>query len=232
MPTNQSAKTFITTVIALGAVVVMHAAMYWDGNLLEVAGYLVLAAFASTLKVRLPGVPGTFSANCLVTVLALAQLTMAPFVVVSVACALVQSRWRAVKPALRLQAAFNAGVFAISAAASAWTYRSMERLAPAIPGIVSLLIASCVFFFINTGAVSLVMALVDGVSPLRVWRVWHVWSLPYYVINVALVVPIIPLVPASMLLVIALMVPMLLGPFAAYQWFVRKAAPAVVARIF
>jgi hypothetical protein len=209
----------------------MHAAVYWTGNMLEVAAYVVLAAFASTLKVRLPGIPGTFSANCLVTVLAIAHLTMAPFVVVSVACAMVQSWWRAAKPPQPVQVAFNAGVFAISAAASAWTYSSLERFAPTIPGLASLLIASSVFFFINTGTVSIVMALVDGVSPLRIWRVWHVWSLPYYIVNVAMVVLVISLVPTPVLFVIALLIPMMLGPFAAYQWLVRKAAPAVVAQV-
>lgn len=227
MPTNPNARTFIITVIALGIVVTLHTAVYWAGNLLEVAGYIVLAAFASTLKVRLPGIPGTFSANCLVTVLAITQLTMPQLVVVSIACALVQSWWRAAKPPSLVQVAFNAGVFAISAAASAWTYRSIEGLVPGIPGIASLLIASCVFFFINTGAVSVVVALLNEGSLLRIWRVWQVWSLPYYVINVAMVVLIISVIPPSVLLPIAFAIPLMLGPFAAYYWLVRKAAPAV-----
>jgi len=146
VPKNHKAQALIITVIALGAIVAMNAAVYWTGHLLAVAAHVALAAFASTLKVRLPGIPGTFSGNCFVTVLALAQLTMAPFVVVSVTCALVQSWWRPVKPPLAVLAAFNAGVFAISAAASAWTYSSLERLAPAIPGIASLILASSVSF--------------------------------------------------------------------------------------
>src|SRR5437667_2182767 len=180
MPTNQNAKIFIITVIALGAIVMMYAAVYWTGNLLEVAAYIALAVFASTLKVRVPGISGTFSANCLVTVLAITQLTVAQFIAVSVACALVQSYWRTAKPPLPVQVAFNAGVFAISAAASAWTYSLIERIGPVIPEIASLFIASCVFFVINTGAVSLLMDVVDEVSPLLVWRVWLVWSFPYY----------------------------------------------------
>jgi len=76
-----------------------------------------------------------------------------------------------------------------------------------------------------------VIALVDAVSPLRVWRVWHMWSLPYYLINVAMVVLIASLAPASVLLVMALAIPLLLGPFVAYQWLVRRAAPAVVAQV-
>jgi hypothetical protein len=227
MPMNQSARTFIMTVIALGAIVMMHAAIYWTGNVLVLASYIVLAALASTLKVQLPGIPGTFSANCLVTVLSITQLTTAQFIVVSVVCALVQSRWRAAKEPLAVQVAFNAGVFAISAAASSWTYNSIERLAPAISGIAPLLIASCVFFFIDTGAVSVVVALVDGVSPLKIWRVWHIWTLPYYLINVALAVLVISFVPASVLLVTAFVIFMMLGQFAIYRWLVRKAAPAV-----
>jgi hypothetical protein len=231
MSTSQNGRTFIITMIVLGAIVVMDAAVYWKGSLLTVAAYIVLAALASTLKVRLPGIPGTFSANCLVTVLAITQLSMAQLVVVSVACALIQSRWRAAQPPMPEQVAFNAGVFAISAAASAWVYSWMERLTPAIPGIASLVIASCVFFFIDTGAVSLVMSLTEGMSPLRVWRLWQVWSLPYYLMNVAMVFLIISLVPASVLLVIVFVISITLSPFVAYQWLVRKTASGVVTQV-
>ena len=227
MPISQSAKSFIVTVIALGGIFLIHSAVLWAGQPLLVTAYIIVAVLASMLKVRLPGIPGTFSANCLVTVLAIAQLNLPDLVFVSVACALVQSWWRTKNPPLAVQVAFNIGVFAVSGTASGWTYAALQQFAPTLPAIAALAIASCVFFLINTGAVSVIMALVEDVSPMRIWRVWHVWSLPYYLINVVVAVLIMSLTPASILLAIALVVPLALAAFAVYQWFMRRAAPAV-----
>jgi hypothetical protein len=179
------------------------------------------------LKVRLPAIPGTFSANCLVTVLAIAQLTVPDVVFVGVMCALVQSKWQAKSRPMATQVAFNAAVFAVSGAASGWTYAALRLFAPSVPAIASLVIAACVFFFVNTGTLSIAMALAEGGSPLQAWRAWHVWSLPYYLVNIAAALLIMSVTPTSVILIIAMILPLILGPFAGYLWFMRRVAPAI-----
>jgi len=227
VPTNQNAKTFIFTVIALGGIFMIHAAVTWRGQPLLLAAFLVVAALASMLKVRLPGIPGTFSANCLVTVLAIAQMTVADVVFVSVVCAIVQSRWHAKRRPLAAQVAFNAGVFALSGTAAGWTDSALQLFVPSIAGVVSLAIAAVVFFVVNTGSISLVITLAEGGSPLQAWRAWQIWSLPYYLINIAVAEIIMSLPPSSVMTVTAMVVPLILVPFAAYHWFMRRVAPAI-----
>ena len=227
VPINQNARTFISTLIALGGIFMIHAAVTWRGQPLLLTAFLVVAALASTLKVRVPGIPGTFSANCLVTVLAIAQMTVADVVFVGVVCALVQSKWHAKQRPAAVQMAFNAAVFVISGTAGGWTYAALQIFAPGLPGVASLVIAACVFFTVNTGSVSVVMALIEGLSPLQAWRTWHVWSLPYYLVNIAAAVLIMSVTPTSVIVVVAMILPLILLPFAGYHWFMRRVAPAI-----
>lgn len=227
MSTNQNAKTFIMTLVALGGIFMIHSVMTWRGQPLLLLACLVVAALASMLKVRLPLIPGTFSANCLVTILAIAQLTVADVVFIAVVCAIVQCKWKPKKRPTGIQVTFNAAVFALSGTAAGWTYGALQLFAPAIPAIASLVIAACVFFSVNTGSISVVIALAEGSSLLQTWRVWHVWSLPYYVVNIAAAVLITSLSPTSVVVITARILPMILGPFTGYHWFMRKVAPAV-----
>ena len=227
MPNNQNTISFITTVIALGSIFLIHAAVMRAGQPVHVTEYVLAAALASTLKVRLPGIPGTFSANCLITVLAIAQLHTPDLVFVAGVCGLVQSLFRAKARPPLVQIAFNVGVFVLSATASGTSYSVLQGYAPGIPATAALAAASAVFFFINTGAVSVVMALKEGVSPARIWRIWNIWSLPYYALNAALAVLILSFGPASLMPLIAMTALLILVPFAAYQWFMRRAAPAI-----
>lgn len=158
MPRGRLVRTYIIGVITAGTVVVIDGAQVWNFAPLPFLCYVVLALFTSTLKVKLPGISGTFSANSVFTLLAIAQLGLTEAVLLSVGCSFVQSLWRASKPPLVIQVLFNAAVFAISCVATFWAYQFLIGWTAPSPRVIAFVAASCVFFLVNTFAVSGVIA--------------------------------------------------------------------------
>ena len=148
--------------------------------------YVALALFASALKVRLPGITGTYSLSFLFTLFGLTHFSLPETLAAALAGTLVQSYWRTLKRPTLLQAGFNLGNLAVSTGA-AWL---ALHLLPAEP-VLALALATAVYFFVNTILVSGVLSLLQG-QPLRaVIEPWYLWSFSYYLIG-AVAVGLLP----------------------------------------
>ncbi|HEX8882655.1 MAG TPA: hypothetical protein VF749_21590, partial [Candidatus Acidoferrum sp.] len=96
MPKN--AKAFIALVIAFGALFLLLAVASWSSaNLKQFVVFMGLAALASALNVRVPGMESTVSPNFVFLLLAMVVLPFSQIVAISVAAALVQSLWASAK---------------------------------------------------------------------------------------------------------------------------------------
>src|SRR5271157_127554 len=105
----KTAKTYIALVIGSGAAVLLLAAGSWpSAGLQQFVIYLGLAALASTLKLRIPGLEGTMSPNFVFLLLGMASCRFSEVIVISLAAALVQSFWSAAKRPRLVQVAFSA----------------------------------------------------------------------------------------------------------------------------
>jgi len=159
----KTAKTYIALVIGSGAAVLLLAAGSWpSAGLQQFVIYLGLAALASTLKLRIPGLEGTMSPNFVFLLLGMASCRFSEVIVISLAAALVQSFWSAAKRPRLVQVAFSAATLMLS---SAVAYKLSHLLLTAAGGESSIplvLLAGSVYFPLNSALVSIVIGLVSG----------------------------------------------------------------------
>jgi hypothetical protein len=181
MPTN--AKLYISTSVALGYALLV---LIWFSQFPDVARYLAclsLACIASTMKVRLPGLHGTISVNFVFILMALTQLSLVETLTIAFAATVVQSLWRTKSRPKIVQVLFNTSTVLISSALAYLT-------AHAVPGrdhpFIALAPAATVFFVMDTGMVSLVLALLSKSTLLGVWKQCHLWAFPYYLVGAAI----------------------------------------------
>src|SRR6476646_5430910 len=125
MPTR--AKIFIGITAALGVAIVAISVWRWHSDdLLRFFCYLAIAIFASSLKVRLPGIDGTMSVNFLFILLGVLELSLPETLLIGCTATLVQSIWQARKRLDPVKVLFNAGMMANASYLTYVSYHSLE----------------------------------------------------------------------------------------------------------
>jgi hypothetical protein len=87
------------------------------------------------------------------------------------------------KPSL-VKVLFNGANMALAASAA---YVFVQRLIPGFaeqPALLCLVVGAAAFYVVNTGLVSIVIALTENGSLSATWKNWCVGCLPYYVVGV------------------------------------------------
>jgi hypothetical protein len=175
-------RLYIGAVVALGCVL-LTGCLTWYRQFPEVARFLAytsLACIASTMKVRLPRLHGTISVNFVFILLAVAQLSLAETLLLSFAATAVQCRWRPQTRPKHIQVLFNASTVVTSAALAYWTARAV----PDGPqSLMALIPAATVFFIVDSGMVSGILALISNKTLAEVWRQCHLWAFPFYLVG-------------------------------------------------
>jgi diguanylate cyclase (GGDEF)-like protein/putative nucleotidyltransferase with HDIG domain len=143
--------------------------------------YLVVAVGASRLKVNLPGITGTMSANFLFILLGVLELSFAETLALGCVAIFTQCLYRD-RPSF-VQVLFNVCATSSAIAASYFVYHfhffQQHASNPAI-----LLVATAVTYFVaNTVPVAGVIALTEHKSLRRIWSDCYFWSFPYYLVG-------------------------------------------------
>lgn len=182
------AKLYIALVIALGAAALLRGLMNWSLNdPVRFAVYLVLAAVASGLKVRLPRVMGTFSVLFVFLLAGIVELGLSATLMMSVVAAVVQSYWHAKTRPKLMHIAFSVAGLCLATTAGDFVYNSESfQLVRQQPALALALLAS-VFFLANTVPVAGVIALTEGRRFGQTWRATYSWVFPYYLLGAGLV---------------------------------------------
>jgi hypothetical protein len=177
-----TAKLYIGTSVSVGYAL-LAGALIGFAQFPDMARYLAclaLACIASTMKVRLPGLHGTISVNFVFILMALTQFSLGETLTIALGATLVQCLWRPKTRPKLIQVLFNTSTVLISTALA-------YGAAHAVPGQLHLLIAlapaATVFFVMNTGMISLVLALLSKTTLLAVWKQCHLWAFPYYLLG-------------------------------------------------
>jgi hypothetical protein len=180
-------KAYLAGTVALGLVVFAQAESHWAcANPLRLLIYLVLAAWAGSLKVRLPGMTGTYSLNFIFVLIGIADLSFGETVLIATLSMIAQSVWRTKKPPRLEQVVFNANAVAISAASAFLA----ARFTP-LPALAQLAVAAGAYYLVNTAIVSGILGLVEEKSFSDVWSGWFRWSFTYYLMGVCTVAAIV-----------------------------------------
>jgi hypothetical protein len=178
MPTK--AKLLIYPWIAAG-IGLLAACLAWDFQFPEPTRFvtcLALALLGSTFKIRLPRMQGTLSISFVLALIAIAQMTLTEALIIGVLATLVQCLWRTRTRPTLVQVLFNVSTLVVSVVLAFAVLDALRNSGALIPGLV---VAAALFFIINSGLVSSVLALLTSQSAISIWRDCHRWAFPYYV---------------------------------------------------
>jgi hypothetical protein len=174
------AKAYIALIIASGTTVLLLAAGSWSSSSLrQFAIYLGLAAVASTLKIRIPGIESTLTPNFVFLLLGMAFCRFSEIAVISLAAALVQSLWAA-KQARLVQVTFSAATLILSASVAYQASRYLFGRSAADSPVALVILAGSLYLPLNTALIAAVVGLVDGRPVLQVIRSCYEYVVPYF----------------------------------------------------
>ncbi len=181
-----AAARYVQSITALGAVVLVWCVSHWP-NPPGIAFMLCLAGaiLLPPIKLRLPGLTGTYSPGFLPVLWALAHLSLAEAVVAGCLVALSQSYLNAKQRPTAQQAAFNVANLTLSVAVCHNLQQLITRGGVAPNHAAALALIAAMYFVLNTGVVSGVLALLQGKALKDVASSWYTWSLPYHLLGAA-----------------------------------------------
>ena len=191
-PIRPAAWLYLAAVCFAGLAVLTWACWNWAGWNWErevplLAAFCAAGIAASSLKVRVPGMNGSFSANYLLFLLAVVELGLAQTLIVGLCSVAWQTYWRPVGKTRPHQSAFNFGCICLSLAASYALYHAPIDKGLLGGRILRLLLASATYFLANTTMISAAIALSERQPLYRTWKRGYAWSLPYYLLSASLV---------------------------------------------
>lgn len=180
---NTQTRIYIALVVTLALVLV--ALSFWHARVSDpyrFGGFLILSLLASIMKVRIPGITGTYSLGFVVLLAGIASLSQAELLGIALGCAVVQSYWRAARWPQLIQVAFNAANLAISVS-GAFVVFHISLIWPEGWIFLSVGLAACGYYVLNTGLTAMVLSLVEGGTLRQIWGHWNVYTLPYYLLG-------------------------------------------------
>lgn len=183
---SKMAKSYITLVIASGMALLLLAAESWSSaHLRQFAIYLGLAALASALKVRIPGMEGTISPNFVFLLMGMVALPFSQVAGIGLMAALVQSLWASAKRPRLVQVAFSAAAVVLSSSAAYKFAHLVLAGSTTDSAVVCVILAGSIYFPVNSSLVSIVIGLVEGQPLKQVFLRCYQWAFPYFMGGIA-----------------------------------------------
>jgi len=185
-PLPMKARIFIGLVVSTGLTVVAYGLTHWQSRELpKYLCYLVMALLASQLKVSLPGITGTMSANFLFDLIGVAELGLGETLVMGCLAAVLQCLWKAKQRPQPIQVLFNVANIANAIGIAYFIYH-LPLAAKTDCRILLLAAAATAFFLVNTLPVATIVSLTEGKKLVGMWQTCYFWSFPYYLVGAAL----------------------------------------------
>jgi len=180
------AKAYIATIAALATAVLTVVASRWNPeNLGHFVLFFALAMLASAMKIRLPGFKTTISTNFVFILIGIALFSFGETVLIGLGGALVQSLWKTQQRPKPVQVLFNGACLTVCTAAAFWTSHGLLAMLGLNSLVAMMVLGACVYVVLNTGLISLVIALAEE-RPLReLWSSCYEWTFPYFLVGAA-----------------------------------------------
>ena len=167
--------------MAGGMVCFAHAMAGWNcRHPLQYLCLLAVALPASALKVFLPGVTGTMSVSYVFVLLGMLDFSYPETVLLACLAMIVQSLWRTKYRPKMLHLLFNLASTTIAVSLGFGTYRLIGGQGQVL---LSVAIASTVYFLTNSLSVAAVVAVTEGKSLRKIWHECYLWTFPYYLVG-------------------------------------------------
>jgi len=180
------AKAYIAIIAAVATVVLIVVAARWNPeNLGRFFLFFALAMVASAMKIRLPGFKTTISTNFVFILTGIALFSFGETVLIGLGGALVQSLWKTQSRPKPVQVLFNAACLTVCTAAAFWASHSVPAMLSLNSLATMMVVGACVYVALNTGLVSLVIALAEGRPVAELWSSCYEWTFPYFLVGAA-----------------------------------------------
>ncbi len=185
MPLRVRLYIALIALLGLGVIVLAVADRGAVTDPMRMAVFTVLTALASLVKLRLPGLEGTYSLNAVFLLAGAVYFTLPEAVLAAAAAAMVQTFAVADRRPRAVQAIFNLSNEILSVALAQIALAALVRggVLPFRPALLAA--AAAVYFALNTGLVSGVLSLLGGGQFRQVNSQWYLWSFPYYLVGAA-----------------------------------------------
>jgi len=176
-----AARIYISVVSVCGALATLVALGQWSPqNLTHALCFLVVSAIASALKVTLPTITGTMSANFLFILIGIVELDLPTTLIIGCTGSLIQCLWRSKTKPKPFQVVFNTAAMALSVAVSYFIYHADVAGMPSDSNPVRMGVTACIFFLMNTIPVAGAIGITEKKSLTRIWYDCYFWCFPYY----------------------------------------------------
>lgn len=149
---------------------------------------LLLAAFAlfaSRLKVVIPRLPGNLSGGFLFTILAVFQISLVEALLVGAVAVVAQTKWNSRTPANLCRYVFNLSCVSASVVTTKLVFDTLRVLLPSEIALLNSIICGAVYFCVNTGVLSGMLAINQRRPFGPLWRETFFWSMPLFAIGAA-----------------------------------------------
>jgi len=173
-------------IAAVAAVVLIVVASRWNPESLgRFFLFFALAMLASAMKIRLPGFKTTISINFVFILIGIALFSFGETVLIGLGGASVQSLWKTQTRPNAVQVLFNAACLPVCTAAAFWASHSVLAMLGLNSLAAMMVLGACVYVVLNTGLVSLVIALAEGRPVAELWSSCYEWTFPYFLVGAA-----------------------------------------------
>jgi hypothetical protein len=178
---NAPSKRYAAAVVTAGVIALWLSLTDWESR--ETWAFtilLILTLWSSSLKLRIPMLEGTYSANFVFILIGVGVLSRPETMLLAIAGALAQTLWHPARRPTLVQVMFNVSNLSLSTLIAYSVPRLVLPDGDSRDIPLLLAVASALYFVVNTVLVSGVMARIAGDEFQAVWRRWHLWSFPYY----------------------------------------------------
>jgi diguanylate cyclase (GGDEF)-like protein/putative nucleotidyltransferase with HDIG domain len=178
------AVTFIFTQLIGGLPLLPYIFFRWHSDdLFRFGCFLAVALAASVLKVRLPGIKATMSANFLFILVGILDLSYSETLLMGCLGGLLQTLWHAHPRPRPIQWLFNLANLALSISAAELVFHSKVAAGVGFRWPLLMAAAATTYFAFNTISVAGIIAMTEGRNPVHVWKECYLWAFPYYLLG-------------------------------------------------
>jgi diguanylate cyclase (GGDEF)-like protein/putative nucleotidyltransferase with HDIG domain len=178
------AVTFVLTQLIGGLPLLPYAILRWHSDdLFRYVCFLAVALAASVLKVHLPGIKATMSANFLFILVGILDLSYSETLLMGCLGGLVQTLWHAHPRPRPIQWLFNLANLALSISAAELVFHSRVATGVGFRWPLLMAAAATIYFAFNTISVAGIIAMTEGRNPVQVWKECYLWAFPYYLLG-------------------------------------------------
>ena len=178
-----ASKLYLGAVCLGGLSLLAWTALHWQStDVRRFLVYLLVSLLGSGMKIILPSITGTMSANFLIVLIGLAEFSLAECLWMGSLGILAQSIWQAKSRIQPVRLAFNAASIALSVGAAYYIFHLPWFDVQAIEKPIVLLIAAAIFFVSNTLFIAGAIGVTEWKPVWPLWRDGYFWSFPVYLV--------------------------------------------------